>query len=108
MKVGDYKMTKYDDSKTVVRENGKETMFACYSQLLPGDGLVKRPEGHAMMVMRVDAEKQTVYIIDQYGVEKGKKELVNGNQSWHVDQPYTYEKLFELGYLPISPFFLND
>lgn len=108
LKVGDYKMTKYDDSKTVVRENGKETMFACYSQLLPGDGLVKRPEGHAMMVMRVDEEKQTVYIIDQYGVEKGKKELVNGNQSWHVDQPYTYEKLFELGYLPISPFFLND
>ena len=108
LKVGEYKMTKYDDSKAVVKENGKDAMFACYAQLLPGDGLVKRPIGHAMMVMRVDAEKQTVYIIDQYGVEKGKTELVNQNQSWHIEQPYTYEELFEQGYLPISPFFLND
>ena len=101
-------MTKYDDSKAVVNDNGKDAMFACYAQLLPGDGLVKRPIGHAMMVMRVDAENQTVNIIDHYGVEKGKKELVNKNQSWHIDQQYTFEKLFELGYLPISPFFLND
>ena len=108
LKVGDYKMTKYDDSKAVVKENGKDVMFACYAQLLPGDGLVKRPDGHAMMVMSVDAENQTVNIIDHYGVEKGKKELVNKNQSWHIDQQYTFEKLFELGYLPISPYFLND
>lgn len=108
LKVGEYKMTKYDDSKTVVKDNGKETMFACYAQLLPGDGLVKRPDGHAMMVMSVNAENQTVNIIDHYGVEKGKKELVNKNQSWHIDQQYTFEKLFELGYLPISPYFLND
>ena len=108
LKVGEYKMTKYDDSKAVVNDNGKDAMFACYAQLLPGDGLVKRPSGHAMMVMRVDAENQTFYIIDQYGVERGKTELVNENQSWHIEQPYTYEELFEQGYLPISPFFLND
>ena len=101
MRVGHWKMTDFHDSRAVVKENGPEVMAACYDQLLPGDWLVKRPDGHVRMVSRVEPENRKVFVIEQTGLTPDGK-LKSDHQSWRVDYAFTYDELMRDGYLPVT------
>jgi len=100
-RVGHWKMTDFHDSRSVVKENGPEVMTASYDLLLPGDWLVKRPDGHVRMVSRVDSANRKVYVIEQTGLTPEGK-LKSDHQSWRVDYEYSYEELLKDGYLPVT------
>lgn len=108
-------------SDQICRDNGKQTMFAAYTQLQKADALVASLEsgGHAMMAVTVnpvyakdgtiDGQASTVTVLEQskeyvLGEEKRYDEqlkkdvyLISG-----VDLVYTFQQLFEGGYLPIT------
>ncbi|MBQ6617543.1 MAG: DJ-1/PfpI family protein [Thermoguttaceae bacterium] len=102
-RVGDYRITDFHKSKNVIEENGRPFMERCYDQLLPGDALIKRPNGHVIMVCRVDQAAKVVYITEQGGTNPDdRSQFLSDHQTWRVQYPFTYDKLIEDGYLPIA------
>ena len=123
LKVGDYAFegTSYDDTIKTCQENGEQTMFAAYAQLLKADAVVMAPEsgsGHTMMIVEthvekngdtIDGEKSYVIVIDQissylskekyeYNEELGENVYLCGR----LDAKFTFAKLYEQGYLPVT------
>ncbi|MBR5709160.1 MAG: DJ-1/PfpI family protein [Thermoguttaceae bacterium] len=95
-RVGDYRIKDFNKCKDVIAENGREVMERCYDQLLPGDALIKRPNGHIMMVCRVDKAAKVVYVTEQTGT------IRNNQTTWRIEHPMPYSALLDSGYLPIA------
>jgi hypothetical protein len=104
--VGGYSYaSRTDMTKTICTTNGSTTMYASYSELKPGDAIVRRVKsgdswaGHVRMVVSVDSENQTVTVIEQCGYGAGD----TSNTTWKVDKVYSYSTLFNNSYIPIRP-----
>lgn len=102
--VGKYALNFYDCTPDIVKENGYETMKAAYSLLKPGDAVVMHHDydGHVMLVLKNDPEKSRLFISDQTGLADGKPKGRDGRSTFRVDCEYSYEKLFDYGYIPIA------
>ncbi|MDO4586117.1 MAG: C39 family peptidase [Planctomycetia bacterium] len=106
--VGDYEIESLVSTSQTLEKNGRERIFAAYSSLQPGDAVLTHRsgnnvnvDGHVRLVSRVDIENQTVYCIEQTGVDS-QGILKGGDSTWRVDYPFTYNELFETGYIPIG------
>ena len=120
--VGEYK-TSYDeyvDTTALCEENGLEVMCEAYSQLRPGDAVVKgREGGHAMMVSDICVVRNADGTIDSMNsyikvVHQTSGDLFGGKTVYDetlqtdvyfcggVDDTSYFYKLFSKGYLPIT------
>lgn len=102
-------------------ENGEEVMYACYAQLQMADALTRNVSGsgaHAMLVAdvnvafngdRIDPMESYVLVHEQtpsffkkgvtyYDEALGMDVYVMGG----VDRKFTFQKLFNAGYLPVT------
>jgi len=123
LKVGDYTAPEmgYSDTKADCETNGPAKMFEAYALLQQSDAVVKYKKGsggHAMLVIGVDVKfnekgaidgaKSVCTIIDQEGLQRAGKTYYNGylGEEVHVcirsDTKYTFNQLFNQGYLPIT------
>ncbi len=100
--VGDYEVTSMESTEKIIEDNGAERIKKAFDQLKPGDVILWRQDGngHVRLVSDIDVEKQTVTIIEQTGLSKGKFKGKKG--TWRVDYPFTYDELIENGYIPIT------
>lgn len=124
--VGEYKtvdgsVATYGTTKDLCVENGEEVMFAAYALLQKADGLSVNTKGsgaHAMLVSEVHVVKngeaidpgasyvlvheQTSKYFDKgetrYDEALGQDVFVMGG----VDRKYTFQRLFNAGYLPVT------
>lgn len=124
-KVGEYdcEMNMLANTPYVVQMNGQQKMFACYAQLQKGDAVVhinSRGAGHAMMSVRVnthrredgsiDGEKSYITVLEQNsGCERYKQSTYIDAKTGETiircqdnDVEFTFNRLAELGYLPIT------
>jgi len=89
-------------TKEVLLGNSRKVIDESYSSLEIGDGLLQcdifEKKGHVMLVSK-KPDNGRVTIIDQKGFGEGGSE--REDTSWRVDQLFTYEQLFEEGYVPI-------
>ena len=124
LKVGDYvcdDTVTYKNTAKTCLDNGEETMFAAYMQLQKGDGLVMYDgnAGHAIMFVDIHVEYNTDGTINadnSYclvheqgggGDQDGKSyyDEALGATVYRIastDNKYTFRKLFDKGYLPIT------
>lgn len=125
VKVGDYKwddMGKFDGStKPILKENGEQVMFKAYGQMQKGDGMVlytKSSGGHAVMVCesvvvmdgdKIDGEKSYVRILEQISSSLDAEETYYEAQldrecyaACGYDNIWTYNTIYNKGYLPIT------
>lgn len=92
--------------------NSKLKIFEGYSMLKPADILYycKKGAGHVRMVYSdanvvynengtIDGEKSTVSVIEQ---TNAWDKTVDINTTWFVDRKYTFEKLYERHFMPIT------
>lgn len=92
-------------TKTICSTNGSTKIYSAYSQLQPGDAIVRRVPsgdswaGHVRMVVSVNTTNQTVTVIEQCGYGAGD----TSNTTWRVDKTYSYSDLFSYYYIPIRP-----
>ncbi|MGI6401189.1 MAG: 3-keto-disaccharide hydrolase [Thermoguttaceae bacterium] len=102
--VGKYDLNHYDSTPKIVKENGFETMKAAYSQLKPGDAVLMHYDydGHVMLVLQNEPENSRLYIADQTGLANGAPKGRDGHSTFRLDYEFTYEKLFDDGYIPIA------
>ena len=123
LKVGDYAFegTSYDNTVQTCEDNGEQTMFAAYAQMQKADAVVMVPasgSGHTMMIVEthvemngdvIDGEKSYAIVIDQissnipkekyeYNEELGENVYLCGR----LDAKFTFKKLFDNGYLPVT------
>ena len=123
LRVGEYESNpaKNEISIPVCQANGLDVMCEAYSHLQKADGVVKRIDGngHAMLVVtntvvrddsgKIDSEESFVTIIDQtsdainkdqhyFNAELGEEVYL----FYRTDVKYSYQKLFDYGYLPIT------
>ena len=110
-----------EDTINLCSKNGAQTMFAAYAQLQKADAVVKREEtfGHAIMVVGVrvvfnadgtiNGNSSTATLLHQtsryalpenfyYDQELGEPVYM----FYGVDDVYSFQELYELGYLPIT------
>ena len=120
--VGEYK-TSYDEyvnTTALCEENGLDVMCEAYSQLRPGDAVVKgREGGHAMMVSEVCVVRNPDGTIDSMNsylkvVDQTSGELFSGKTKYDetlqtdvyycggVDRTSYFYKLFSKGYVPVT------
>ena len=127
LKVGDYeyagtKFSAENNSKDIVKANGEQRMFAAYTQLQKGDGMVlinKSGAGHAVMAVTtnpvylpdgtIDGEKSFVTVLEQTsGPEELQEPYFHEGLQQQVypceimDKEWTYNTLFKKGYLPVT------
>ena len=109
VKVGDYNVTSLNLTSDIVKDNGRDVIFAAYDMLKPGDAVMTRYEtdGHVRLVSKADPENRCVYVIEQCGVRAGGK-TVSDHSTWRVDRKMTYDELFETNYIPITHIGLID
>ena len=105
VKVGDYEVSSGSSTRQIVNSNGKEKMFAAYSQLKAGDALLSRNNGsgHVRLVSKVTSKnkkEQKVLVIEQCGYNLS--DPTRKNTTWRVQFEYSYEDLFKTAYIPIS------
>lgn len=122
--VGDYKVDMesytYTNTKAIVLENGRETIYNAYAQTQKGDCLVySTGHGHAIMVVsvdvvygadgKIDGDKSSFTILEQtrnnvksnktyYDESLGETVHVIGG----VDLRRTFDYLAKEGYLPVT------
>ena len=103
VKVGEYDVTSLNLTSEIVRDNGKEVIFAAYDMLKPGDAVMTRYEtdGHVRLVVNVDSENLCVYVIEQCGV-RADGNTVSEHSTWRVDRKLSYDELFQTNYIPIT------
>ncbi len=127
LKVGDYEYTgtnfsAENNSKDIVKNNGQQRMFAAYTQLQKGDGMVlitKGGLGHAVMVVTtnpvyledgtIDGDKSYVTVLEQTSgpeeaadpyFHEGIQKMVYPCEI--MDKQWSYSTLFSKGYLPVT------
>ncbi len=116
IKVGDYKV----DVKPVNQEtptlevctnNGKDVMFDAYTKLQPGDTIITVNSWvHARMVVDVNVTRNSAGMLNTRRSVVKCVEQTNAfdtsrsdvKTTWRVDKSYTFEELFEDGYLPAT------
>ncbi len=122
--VGDYKIDetlanfKSKATEDICQENGEQVMFASYAQIRMADGLTSTADAHAIMAKEdpvvvyredgtIDPEQSTLMIQDQRAGTSGIY-YVNemDGQTVHrlgrIDAVYTFQELYDLGYLPMT------
>lgn len=125
LKVGDYEFAgaNYRDIVTtgVCKDNGEDKMYACYAQMQGGDAVVQMREngGHAAMVTGVHIEYNEDGSING---QKSYASIIEQSSSWEgeystyyneaigaqvclleeVDEPWTFQWMFDVGYLPVT------
>ena len=124
--VGDYELhntTMLANTPFVVQSNGQQKMFRAYAQLQKADGVVHinaKGAGHAMMIVRnsthyrddgsIDGAKSYVTVLEQNsGCERYQQssyiDPVTGQtivRMQDLDVVFTYDRLAQLGYLPVT------
>lgn len=101
-KVGSYTYSSSygNNTKAACVSNGISKMKNAYKQLKPGDAVVERHKsgsgaaGHVMMVVSVSSTGITV--IEQTTYDNTLK------STWRVDKYYSFDALYEKGYLPVK------
>ena len=102
----------------ILEDNGKETMFACYAQVLPADSLVSTPDVHAIMVIEaanvsykadgsIDPDASYITIQDQrngqgsgfYNTDIDGQTVYCSGRLYHE---YSFTELWNLGYIPVT------
>lgn len=105
----------------VTDTNGEQRMFEAYAQLQKGDGMVRIVDsggGHAVMIVQthverndegIDGEKSYVTVLEQTGGnEKNEKKYFDEELGQDVylcevvDKQWSFDTIFEKGYLPIT------
>ena len=122
--VGDYELNTYALSNTpfIVQSNGQQRMFRAYAELQKADGVVHvgTGGGHAMMIVRnsvhyrddgsIDGSKSYITVLEQNsGCERYQQssyvDPVTGQtivRMQDLDVVFTYDRMAQLGYLPIT------
>lgn len=122
--VGDYEFQGNQLANTpfIVQSNGQQKMFHAYAELQKADGIVHvgKSGGHAVMVVRnvpyyrddgsIDGAKSYVTVLEQNsGCERYQQSTyidpVTGKvivRMQDLDVVFTYDRLAQLGYLPIT------
>lgn len=102
--VGKYELNFYDSTPNIVNENGFDVMKSAYALLKPADAVIMHVDydGHAMLVVRNEPENERLYISDQTGLNKGVPKGRDGRSTFRFDQEFSYEQLFEYGYIPVA------
>ncbi len=126
LKVGSYvasgNFSKENNTYDIVKQNGKETMFAAYSLLQKGDAIINytpNGAGHTVMIVEchteyladgtVDGINSYVTVLEQTGANeinqtKEFNETI-GKEVYlceRLDAKWSYEDIFGKGYLPIT------
>lgn len=122
-RVGEYKSSdnQQKDTPAFCEENGLDVMTKAYALLQKADAVVKRipAYGHTMMIVEnhpvynadgsIDAEASYITVLHQTTSYMMKEEKVFDPQYgedvyiiYGIDDKYTYAKLFEQGYLPVT------
>ena len=94
--VGSYKHYSLTNSVKICSRNGRNTMYAAYKKLQPGDLVLYGvgTTGHVRMVSAVG--NGYVKCIEQSGLVPSNK------TSWKVDKTYTYSQLYSSNYIPVT------
>lgn len=121
--VGEYQSVdgQYADTRSLCSQNGTDVMHKAYTGLQKADAVVKREPswGHTMMVVEnhvirkadgsIDGQQSYVTVLHQTSsyVKKETKEFdPQYNEDvytiYGVDDKYTYDDLFDQGYLPVT------
>lgn len=108
--VGEYALNYFDSTPKIVKENGIEVMKQAYAKLKPGDAVVLHYDydGHAMLVLKNEPEKERLFIGDQTGLANGVPKGRNGYSTIRLDKEYTYEELFNSSYIPVALKVIDD
>lgn len=109
VKVGKYEVTSLSLTSDIVKDNGKEVIFAAYDMLKPGDAVMTRYEsdGHVRLITKAVPENRFVYVIEQCGVQADGN-TVSDHSTWRVDRKLSYDELFQTNYIPITHMGLID
>ena len=119
IKVGDYAFkAAMADTTAIVEANEEQELFKAYAQVIPGDAVLryKDGEGHCRMVTlyptvvrladgSIDGENSFIYVteVGVSGVDaQGCKTM------WTIDFPYSFNKLIETHYIPITTKEMNE
>ena len=121
IKVGEYEApsNQYTSTKEDCKKNGQDVIFAAYTQLQKGDGIVtSNDSGHARFVVGINIVKDeegtiigglsTVTCIEQnasQAKENFYRDETVGEDVYPcmtVDAEYSFTKLFTDGYLPVT------
>ena len=104
-------MGKGKDTFYVCTTNGKDVMDRSYALLEKADALVNHDitagtygAGHIMMVSGNNPAARTVTVIDQFSVRYTRQDSAGASTTaeGRLDQTYTYDELYENGYLPFT------
>ena len=106
IKVGNYFVPLIATTTTeIISGNKKETMNLAYSNLQPGDAVVRRTDrgGHVILVKEVDLENHSIIGIEQTGVDEyGRLKGKDGHSSWNDNRILTFDDLYNNAYIPIT------
>ncbi len=105
--VGGYSYSSRENmTESICLDNGEEAMREAYKGLRPGDAIVRRVKtssggfaGHVRLVESVDAEKESVTVIEQCGYGVDNQTIT----TWRVHRIYSFSSLYQNRYIPISP-----
>lgn len=114
--VGDYKVeqkpvNQETPTKEVCDTNGKDVMFDAYTKLQKGDTIITVNNWvHARMVVDVTVTRNAAGVLNTRRSVVKCVEQTNAfdtsrsdiKTTWRVDKSYTFEELFEDGYLPAT------
>lgn len=93
-KVGNY-VTNKSNTKKSCSSSGRNTMYAAYKKLQPGDAVVTHGSGyHVRLVVSVSSNGITC--IEQGGL------VPSNRSSWKVNQYYSFASLYNSGYVPVT------
>ena len=127
IRVGEYTSNSADveGTQSVCKSNGQEKMFNAYTQLKKGDAIIRRMgSGHVRMVVSIEVKRNSDGSINPF---LSKVICLEQTRSFHgnatyfdeelnaevnviggVDVAYTFQALFQDGYLPITCKELRD
>ena len=103
-------------TKDIIAANGEKVMYESFAELKAGDGVVRyTSSGHVIMIAQdahveyktdgsVDPKKSYVYIIDQAGDWKTKKNEQGDEYIFalHTDTKWSFEHLCSKNYIPFT------
>ena len=108
--VGDYVLNFYDSTPDILKENGFDVMKKAYACLKPADAVLLHVnyDGHVMLVLKNDPDNERLFIADQTGLANDQPKSRDGHSTWRLDQEYSYQQLFDAGYIPIALRVIDD
>lgn len=114
IKVGDYALNGTHYTNTICSDNGRQTMFEAYALLQKGDAIVAwNGSGHTRMVTgtvcvnrnsdgTINGETSYVTTTEEANTPYKNTGRSFADSTWRVDVKYTFTKLFETSYIPIT------